>query len=135
MIIPNVKLRINFNIKNTLTLFYLAKVRLEVRKYILTTSFVLLAPGKPSPLIMFSSGLSYMLHSCIYCILFLLLDMNKVMELKWNQSKFQILNLTKSFFIYVILNFILNFLFCTLYYQFFSFQSKLDKNHDNIYAG
>ena len=41
------------------------------------------------------------------------------MERKWNQSKFQISNLTTSFFIHVILNFILNFLFCTLYYEFF----------------
>ena len=74
MIIPKVQLRINFNIKNTLILCYLAKVRFEVRKYILTTSFVSLAPGKPSLLIMFSSGLSCMLNPCIYCILFLLLD-------------------------------------------------------------
>ena len=47
MIIRNVKVRINFNIKNTLIQFYLAEVRLEVIKFILTTSFVLLAPEKP----------------------------------------------------------------------------------------
>ena len=78
MIIRNVKVRINFNIKNTLILFYLAEVRLEVIKFILTTSFVLLAPGKPSfytpHFFLFWAFIYYMLHPCIYCILFLLLD-------------------------------------------------------------
>ena len=39
--------RMNFNNWNTLIQFFLAEVRLEVIKFILTTSFVLLAPGKP----------------------------------------------------------------------------------------
>ena len=121
------KLRINFNIKNTLILFYLAKVRLEVKKFILTTSFVLLAPGKPR---------FYTLHyvffrAFISCIILYLLyfipvaRLNKVMELIWNRRKISNFESEELLFHPCYTKFYPQFaLFCTLYSFFvFSIQS------------